>query len=239
MVADGDKQAIEREVALGAIPCASQSHPRYLSVAQNRDHVGVPHEFYFLVVKGALLHDFRRPQRITTMDDVHLSRESSEEGRLLHGWAAPPDYRDRLIAEEESITRGTPGQSVAREGLLFGKAESSICAPGSKNQSGCLDRAPVLERHLFHRTRDINRDGVIVDDLRTKPFRLFLQFAHQIGAHNALGESGEVLHLGRLHKLTAGFERARDEQRCELSPRRIDGGCEPGRAGTDNDDLTQ
>ena len=65
---------------------------------------------------------------------------------------------------------------------------------------------------------------------------------HQLRAHDAVGEAGEVLDVGGQHQLAAGLvagagRLALDDERGEVGPGGVDGGGEPGGAGADDDDV--
>jgi len=57
---------------------------------------------------------------------------------------------------------------------------------------------------------------------------------HELRSHDALGEAGIVLHVGRVLELAAPLK-ALDHQRLELGPRGVDrGGVTGGRAAHDD-----
>jgi hypothetical protein len=72
---------------------------------------------------------------------------------------------------------------------------------GAAAEHDLLDVAGELELH-----------DVVVDDLGAELLGLLLHLRHEVGTHDALGEAGEVLHLGGVHELAAGLDRARDQQ---------------------------
>ena len=61
--------------------------------------------------------------------DRHGLGEAGEEGGLLHRRVAAADHRDVLLAEEEPVTGGTPGDAVAGQPLLAREAELAVPEP--------------------------------------------------------------------------------------------------------------
>jgi hypothetical protein len=78
---------------------------------------------------------------------------------------------------------------------------------------------------------DISLNNVCPEALGLRP-----HVRHEIGAHDAVTEPWPVLHHCRQHQLTTGFD-SLDEERFEVRPRRVEGGGQPGRTGTDDDDF--
>ena len=73
------------------------------------------------------------------------------------------------------------------------------------------------------------------EDLGAEALGLLPEVHHELGAHDAVGEAGEVLDVGRQHQLAARLVAGRrrlalDDQRAEVGPGGVDGRGEPGRA---------
>ena len=71
---------------------------------------------------------------------------------------------------------------------------------------------------------------------------LLPEVEHQLGAHDPLGEAGEVLDVGGQHQLAAGLVAGRrrlalDHERGEVGPGGVDGGGQARRARADDDDV--
>jgi hypothetical protein len=60
---------------------------------------------------------------------------------------------------------------------------------------------------------------------------------HEIRAHDAVTEAGEVLDLGGVHQGSARGHRALEDERREIGARGIHGRRVAGGAGTDDDDV--
>jgi hypothetical protein len=86
--------------------------------------------------------------------------------------------------------------------------------------------------------REIERHDVVENDLGAEALGLGLHGKHEVGTLDALGEAGEVVDLGGLHKLAACLDRARDEQRGQVGAGGVDRSRVAGGAGADDDYLT-
>ena len=80
------------------------------------------------------------------------------------------------------------------------------------------------------------------EELGAEAGGLLAEAHHQLGAHDALGEAGEVLDLGGEHELAAGLVAGADGSPSMTSGREVgaggvDGGGEAGGAGADDDDV--
>ena len=53
----------------------------------------------------------------------------------------------------------------------------------------------------------VHLDHVVGDQLGAEPLGLLAQTVHEVGAHDAVGEAGEVLHLCGVHQRAAGGDR--------------------------------
>jgi hypothetical protein len=97
--------------------------------------------------------------------------------------------------------------------------------------------AAVAEGHPLDVALELELGDVVEDDLGAEALGLLLHLHHEIGAHDALREAGEVLDLGGLHELAAELDRAGDEQGREVRARRVDRGRVSRRTGSDDDHL--
>ena len=79
-------------------------------------------------------------------------------------------------------------------------------------------------------------------DLGAEAGGLLPEAHHELGAHDALGEAGEVLDLGGEHELATGLVAGRrrlalEQQRLEVGAGGVDRGGQAGGARADDDDL--
>jgi hypothetical protein len=147
-----------------------------------------------------------------------------------------------VAAEEEAVAGGARRQAVADQTLFGFEAEhQGLCARADDHRMrpvlGVVH--PDLERALA----EIDAGDLLGDDLGPEPQGLLAHAVHQLGPHDALRKTGEVLDLGGEHQLSAGLvARAGrftlDEQRGQVGPGGVDGGGEAGRARTDDDDVS-
>lgn len=107
---------------------------------------------------------------------------------------------------------------------------------GGDNDGLCVDCLFSVngdrQRSLFN----VYGCDVTGQKFRAEPFGLRSHFFHELWPQDALGEAGIVLDLRCRGQLPAGLP-AFNQQRREISPRRIERGSETGWAGTDNDDI--
>ena len=120
-------------------------------------------------------------------------------------------YRQMGIPDEQRLSGHGPGRP---DGAL---------AVGDR-----LDRA--VQGHLGH---------VVADHLGAEAFGLGAHGIHQVGAHDGLRESGEVLDLGGVHQGPARSDRTLEKDRAEVGAGGIDRGGVASRAGADDDDVTE
>jgi hypothetical protein len=96
----------------------------------------------------------------------------------------------------------------------------------------------VAQRDSLDVTLEFELCDVVVDDLGAELFGLLLHFDHQVGPHDPVRESGEVLDRCGLHELAAEFDRTRDNQRVQVGPCGVKGSRVTRWTRSNNDDLT-
>ena len=217
-MADGDEQAVDREVGLRAGDDVADLQRLDRAVADDVVDDGVPQEVDLGVRERAVLHDLRRPQLVAAVDDRDLGRELGEEDRLLERGVAAADDRDRLLAEEEAVTGGAGGDAVPEQPLLRREAEHAGGRAGGDDHRvaavlGAAD--PRTER----RRREVDAVGVGGDELGAEALGLLPELHHQLRAQDAVGEPGEVLDVGGEHELPAGAD-ALDDDRLQVGAAR-------------------
>ncbi len=92
--------------------------------------------------------------------------------------------------------------------------------------------ADQLERALRH----IGGVDVVEDDLGLEALGVGLHARHQVRAHQAVGVTRPVVHLGGGHQL-ATLLQAGDDDRLQVGAGGVDGGGPTGRAGTEDDEA--
>ena len=175
------------------------------------------------------------------MDERDLRGELGEERRLFDGRVAAAHDGDFLAAEEEAVARRAGGQTVTDQSLFGLESEhQALSTGGNDHRVGGVHVAVHMNAQWALAELDLGRLGG--EERGTETGRLFFESTHEFGAHDSLGESGEVLDLGREHQLSAGLiARTRrfafDDERREVGSCGVDGGGESGRTRSDDDDL--
>ncbi len=90
--------------------------------------------------------------------------------------------------------------------------------------------------HAERRRREVDAVDVGGDELGAEPLGLLAELRHEIGTEDAVRETRVVLDVGGEHELAAGLQ-ALDDERLQVRARRVDGGGEAGRSGSDDDDF--
>jgi hypothetical protein len=95
----------------------------------------------------------------------------------------------------------------------------------------------VVEAHGLDVAGEVDRGDVVGDELGAEPLSLGTELVHQLGAHDAVGVAGEVLHVGRGHQGPAGRDRALEHERLEVGASGVDGRRVARRARPDDDEV--
>lgn len=202
-------------------------------------HGLVEQELDLRVRERAVLHGLGRPKLVASVDHVDLVCELREERCLFHRGVAAADHCHRLLAEEEAVTGGTPRHSVTAQAFFVLQAELAVGGAGCIDHGERLVHVAVAEGHLLDFTAELEFGDVIHHDLSAETLGLLAEILHQVRPLDALREPGVVLDIRRLHQLTAGLHGAGDQQGLEAAACGVDCCRVAGRAGADDDDLTQ
>jgi hypothetical protein len=236
VVADGDEQPGDGQRALLAGPGVPGADRLELRVAHRLEDLGVPDELDLRVVEGPLLHDLAGPQGVAAVHEVDLAREAGEEGGLLQRAVAAADDRDVLVAEEEPVAGGAPGDAAAGQLLLTGDAELAV-GRAHRQHDGLGVVGVAVDLDDLRVGGEVHLGDVVGDQLGAEALGLLAQVVHQLRAHDAVGEAGEVLDVGRVHQRPAGGDGALEHQRRQVGAREVDGRRVAGRAGAHDDRL--
>ncbi len=87
---------------------------------------GIEQEVNFLIVLGAVQHDFRGAELVAAMDERDFRGEAGEECSFFHGGVAAPDYGDFLAREKEAIAGGA-GRDAVPDQRLFARQPEPAC----------------------------------------------------------------------------------------------------------------
>ena len=99
----------------------------------------------------------------------------------------------------------------------------------------------LIDAHGFHAGDVIVAHGnnIIPNDFRAELLSLALHIIHEFRSHNAVGETRKILHFSGVDELPAWGQRTRDDQWFESSPAQVYGRGISGRAGSDNNHISQ
>ncbi len=237
VVPDGDEEAGDGQLARLAGDGVAQRDAAELALAVDLGDLGVPREADLVVGEGAVGHDLARPQLGAAVDDRDGAGELRQEGRLLDGGVAAADDRDVLVAEEEAVAGRAPRDAVARELLLARQAELAVGrAHREDDRAGAVHGALAVGDGL-DLAGEVDGCDVVGDELGAEALGLGAHAVHEVGAHDAVLEAGEVLDLGRVHQRATGRDGALEDEGGEVGAGGIDGGGVAGRAGADDDDV--
>ena len=81
---------------------------------------------------------------------------------------------------------------------------------------------------------EVDLDHVVGHQLGAEALGLLAHGSMSSGPWIAVGEAGEVLHLGGLHEGAAGGDGALEDERAQVGPRGVDGGGVSGWARSDD-----
>jgi hypothetical protein len=206
-VADREEQAGRLDVAHRA--GLEVLHPGLLHhpVAQHLGHLVREEDLDLGVGAGPVLHDLRRAQLVTAMDDVDLRPVLGEEARLLHGRVAAADHEQRLTAKQGqgAIAHRARAHALLPQLAVAGAGGVVALGGGAGGDDDHPGHALALVAGVAERPpRQIDPgDGLGVDH-RAEAHRLGAEAVAQLGAVDALGEAGEVLDVGGGGELATG-----------------------------------
>ena len=158
--------------------------------------------FGFANARSCMIFEARSVSRrwIRVTLSANLLRKMASSTRRV----AAADDGDVVTAEEEPVARRAGRDAVADQPPLGLEAEhqrAGARATMTASASCSVSRDPDLERSVERSTL------VTFSVMNSAPNRcgLFAEPLHQLGTHDALGEPGVVLDVGRQHQLAAGL----------------------------------
>ncbi len=182
-----------------------------------------------------VLHHLRRAQRVAAVNHGDLGGELRQVDRLFHRGVAAADHGDRQSLEEEPVA-GRAGRDAAARQLLVDAEIEPLRRRAGRDDQRVRDVPGLVDVDDERALRQVDRRDVALDDLGAEALGLRAQLLHQVGPHDAVAVAGPVLDHRGQHQLTAGFD-AFDDERLQIGARRVERGCQSGRAGADDDDL--
>ena len=235
-MSDRDEHAVHGDLTRGTIHRGGQAQAGHGLVAQDLLDGRVPLEGDLRVVQGTLGHDARGAQGVAAVHDDDLGREVRQEGRLLHRGVAAADDGQTTILEEEAVAGRAVGDAAAGELVLAGHVHVAVLRAGGQDDGARVEDL-VLGRHGLHVTLEIDGDDVLVANVRAELLGLLAHVVHELGALNALRETGEVLDLGRVHERATRSQLTGQHDGGEAGAGRVDRGRVAGRTRADDDNV--
>lgn len=223
IVTDG----IEKTVGLKSLLLASgnilddQVAHETLVVTLDLDTDGVEPDSDLLVVQQPMGHDAAGPQLVLANQHCDVAAILGEVHSLLSSGVATTNDNEVLVAENRNgtIANGAGRDTVLPVLLLPGEMKSAGRGTGGQDDgvgSVVLLGGP-LGSVLEGAGREVDLGNGLADNLGAETLRLSLHLVHQLLAHDAIGETGEVLDLGRGGELATGSDAIGHEALVEYS----------------------
>lgn len=163
----------------------------------------MPENGHLGVIDQPLGHNLGRPQFPTSNEHINMARIFGQIRRLLGGTIPTTDHRQRLVPENRN---GTITDRTGRDPTLPIRPLSRQVHPLGTGTGRHDDRISRLERlgivllaltPVPERTRrEVKLGYGLGDDRRAESFGLGAELVHHFRAADAVGETGEVFHLG-------------------------------------------
>lgn len=243
-VTNGVEQTVDLEVSLLAGQgVLDLQGVQQLAVSLGLDGHVVEENLDLGVGGQSLGHNGGSSQLVLSDNDVDLGAVLGEEEGLLSGRVSSSDNGERLVSEngDSTVTDSAGRDTLLPVLVLTGQRESLGRGTSGKNNGvgsvGLLvliELGPVLEGSLGQ----IDLGDGLGDDLGAESDGLLSHVLHELGAHDSVGEAGEVLNLSGSGELTAGSNAVGHhslvESGLDLGSRKVDGSGVGGGAGTDD-----
>jgi len=158
-------------------------------------------------------HDLARPQLSLSDQDVDVTPVLCQVGRLFRCRITTSDDGEGFVPKDGhcTVTYGTGRDAALPISLLAGQIQSFGRSTGGDDDGiGRLEigvlffpLSPVLERSL----REVDLGDRLGDDGRPESLGLGAELVHHLTSIDTVGETGEIVDIGRRRQLTAGMAR--------------------------------
>ena len=183
-----------------------------LVLTDNLSGDGVEADLALGVGKETVSHDLGGTQLVPANENSHAAAVLGQEHSLLSGGVTTANDVEGLVAENGhgAVADGTGTDSVLPEGLLAGEVQTAgIGACGNDDGIGSADGLAALVvvplgPHLEGPGGEVKLGDGLGDDLGAEALGLRAHVVHELGAADAVGESGEVLDVSGGRELTTG-----------------------------------
>ena len=136
------------------------------------------------------------------MDEGDLRGELGEEQRFLDGRVTATHHGDLAAAEEEAVARGARRQPVPEKPALGLETEHEGLGAG-RDDHGVGGVLVVVNPHAPRLPAEVHLGGLGREEGGAEPGGLVTEVHHELGAHDPVRETREVLDVGRQHELAA------------------------------------
>ena len=240
LVADRDERARDGDVALLAGLGVDEARvpERAVLAGDELAHGERGQQLDVLLRAGPLEHDLRRSEVGAPVDDRDLAGELGEEDRLLHRRVSAADDQRLAAAEEGGVAGRAVADAAAGELVLAGNAEFLVLGShrqhdGPRAVLGVADPHAVQAAGL---AGELDAIGLLGQQARAEALGLLAELQHDVRPHDALGEAGKVLDVGRLLQQPAPGE-ALDHERVEVGASGVQSRRVPSRSAADDDHV--
>src|ERR1700686_202971 len=198
-------------------------------------HHSIEQELNLVVMLRALEHDLGCSKSIATMNHRHVGGEAGKKQRFLHRRVSAADHDNLLPRKKKTIAGRARRNSVADELLFLRQSQPARGSPAGDNQglSVNLMNAQMQQKWPLAQVGAGQMRHAV---FRAKAFRLLSHVLNQLGAENTLGKSREVLDQ-RGHRELSTRLVPFDDQRFQISARRVQSGSVSGAAGSDDNNV--
>jgi hypothetical protein len=121
---------------------------------------------------------------------------------IFDGGVPATDHRDLLATEEEPVTRGARRQAVAEQAHLRVEPEHQRLRSG-RHDDGVRTVLDIADVHPVRPLAHVDASHLLRQELGAEPGGLRAEARHQLRTGDAVGETREVLDVGRQHELAA------------------------------------
>ena len=240
-VANCIEQAFGSKAGLFSGAPIAQGQTLHPAIAAHIQHFAVPVNGDGWVGPHAVGHGGAGPELLRPHDLVNVTAVLGEINRLLTGGVTSSHHSQFGVAELRSrpIADGARTDAAAPEALLRGQAEAVRPCPGGDHQ-GMGQQGASISLDPEGALTEIDLIGIRFQQMCPPAHGLGTHQIHQVRTQNSVRETGEILHIGGGHQLTARYATAlesSDQQRFEVGPGRVDRCGVAGRSRADDHEI--